>query len=158
MSIWICESACNTTKVSSFLYLNVFKSAQNLVHLFIDTVPLFFLFFLYQIIFFGLNKTVFGEILTTSKLFFYGFYCFTGPLWDLLFKGFAVYFIFILWDIALIYDFVGLSKFIVIISKHCPSRVFLVSLGYVRILDCFTYGFAIKKVLFDETLHTPIFL
>ena len=36
---WVCESVTKT-KLEPFLYLNIFQSALNLVHMFIDTVPL----------------------------------------------------------------------------------------------------------------------
>ena len=64
VGLWIRESAspwvCNKKKLEQFLYLYMFQSAPNLVHLFIDTAPkqVFFPFF--------------------NCYCFFGFFCFYG--------------------------------------------------------------------------------
>jgi len=84
---WFCDSVIDSV-VSSFLYLNMFQSAPNLVHTFLNAIPRdgFLFFSNFQFLRFLLTFSVFwdlaifwGENQTTSKSNFYGFYGINGP-------------------------------------------------------------------------------
>jgi len=82
-----CDSVTDSV-VSSFLYLNMFQSAPNLVHTFLNAIPRdgFLFFSNFQFLRFLSTFSVFwdlaifwGENQTTSKSNFYGFYGINGP-------------------------------------------------------------------------------
>ena len=87
-NLYVCHSVILLPfHLSSFLYLNIFQSAPNLVHVFLNAIHqdafffsnFWFLLFLLTFSIFWDLANFWGEIQTTSKSNSYGFYEVNGP-------------------------------------------------------------------------------
>ena len=87
-----------TAQASSFLYLNIIQSASNLVHFFIDRVPLdgsfswklWFFSVLVIFLFYLLLKKLSELISRPWPFWFLGFYGIKSPFYDYFYKGCSV--------------------------------------------------------------------